>query len=316
MPLPSRSALRILVTVLAGGLLLTTFIILACGPSAPAGQEATPAPEPTATLPWLGTPPTESELATLEALPTATPYPADYVKPTEAPYVPPLTDAEISATFAAEMATEAAEQPRGVAAPANTPTPTPTPLPLTEQVTQFAREKQGEYDVVARVRAGASRVVTIPDGIVWPHNQEPHFEGVPGYDKLVRTKITAIAVYYGTLPDGYELISYPGIPNGALDPGLEYVLFVGKDFVKDSEYPKDIPGKFRYNQSQIKAIGGEGGVILGHQVWVVDNGKALPLSVGYIIDGPAGSDLSAAKAGGESLPLAELRAAIRKGLPE
>lgn len=170
-PRPARrNSWRILLTALAGALTLLAVIALACGPAAPGRQNA-PETEPTATIPWLGTPPTESELATLEALPTATPYPPGYVKPTEGPYVPPLTDAEVSATFTAELATEAAEQPRGAAAPAHTPTPTPTPLPLTEQVTQFARNKK--YDVVAHVRAGSSRNLSLPAKFEWPWNTKP-----------------------------------------------------------------------------------------------------------------------------------------------
>ena len=82
----------------------------------------------------------------MEALLTPTPYPPGCVKPTEPPYVPPLTDAEVSATFTAELATEAARQPQGVAAPANIPPPTPTALPLTEQVTQFARHRGLDLD--------------------------------------------------------------------------------------------------------------------------------------------------------------------------
>ena len=314
MPLPSRSSLRILVTVLAGGLLLTTFILLACGPSTPARQEATPTLEPTATAPWLGTPPTESELATLEALPTATPYPADYVKPTEAPYVPPLTDAEVSATFAAEMATEAAEQPRGVAAPANTPTPTPTPLPLNEQVTQFARE--GRYDVVAHVRAGASQNLSIPANFKWPDNAKP-------WDDLTRTKITAITVYYGTLADPYDLLTPQWLPWTAPSTGQEYILFINKTFAGE----KDIeclgtsvpglraPGQRCFTQQQLDAMGGPGGLYIGQQAWIVDSSKTWRIPDDMSPPFPLDFDLTKeARAKGEILSLSELEAAIRRGL--
>ncbi len=94
---------------------------------------------------------------------------------------------------------------------------------MTEQVTQYARDMQGSYDAVAHVKAGAIRAVEIPDSVSWPHNEEPILKGVPGYDSLVRTTLTAITIYYGTLPQGYELVAYPGIANGALDTGEEYV---------------------------------------------------------------------------------------------
>ena len=81
MPLPSRHARLVLATTLAGALILLTVIVLACGPAAPGAQNA-PETEPTATIPRFGTPPTESDLVTLEALPTPTPYPPGYVKPT------------------------------------------------------------------------------------------------------------------------------------------------------------------------------------------------------------------------------------------
>lgn len=314
MALPSRHALRVLATTLAGALTLLAVTVLACGPAAP-GEQNVPAAEPTATIPWLGTPPTESELATLEALPTATPYPPGYVKPTEPPYVPPLTDAEVSATFTAELATEAAEQPRGVAAPPDTPPPTPTPLPLTEQVTQFAHEMRGKYDVVARVRAGASRVVAIPDGVVWPNNTKPW-----GEEKLVRTPISAITTYYGALPAGYELVTPGSVPNATLESGQEYVLFIRKAFADQSDKHScsgtPVPGHQCYNQAQLAAMGGGGGFFFGAQFWIVSEDRAWQIPSEHIRSRSASSDLAAAKAGGETLPLSDLEVAIQAGLPE
>ncbi len=299
-------------------------LVLACGPSAPAGQDASPspettaAPEPTPTILWLNsTPPSESELATSAARPTMTPFPPGYVRPTHIPTVPPLSDAELSATLAAEIATEEAQRPpESAPAQAVDPTLPPTlPPPLTEQVTQYARDMQGSYDAVAHVKAGAIRAVEIPDSVSWPHNEEPILKGVPGYDSLVRTTLTAITIYYGTLPQGYELVSYPGADNGALDTGEEYVFFISKDFVRASEYSPR-PGRLLYNQTQLEAMGGAGGGKFALQSWAVEGNQAWRIPVEHFANGPAGSDLAAAKAGGESLSLSELAAAIRAGLPE
>ncbi len=299
--------------VLALGPIALVMLAIACAPAAPGSQDGNPTPTPTI---WIIDDTSPSELATAMAQPTATSFPPGYVRPTDVPYTPPLTVEEIGATLVASMATEAAQQPRGAAAVATTPSPTPTPS-LTEQVTQFAREMQGRYDMVARVRAGANRTVSVPDDVTWPHNQEPHFEGLPGYDSLVRTTVTAVTVYYGTLPQGYELVSYPGIPNGALDTGQEYVLFISKTYASENRCSDArIPGQRCYNQTQLDAIGGEGGLLFGRQAWVVDGDRVWRIPVEHLTKGPTGSDLAAAKAGGESLSLSDLETAIRQGLPE
>ena len=298
--------------VLALGLNALVMLAIACAPAAPGGQDGNPTPTPTI---WIIDDTSPSELATAMAQPTATSFPPGYVRPTDVPYTPPLTDVEIGATLAASMATEAAQQARGAAAVAPTPSPTPTPS-LTEQVTQFAREMQSRYDMVARVRAGASRRVSVPDGVTWPHNQEPIFKGVPGYDSLVRTTVTAVTVYYGTLPSGYELVSHPGGPNATLDTDQEYVLFISKTFVRASEYPEAPHDKFLYNQTQLDAIGGEGGGKFARQAWIVDGDRAWQIPVAHFSEGPTGSDLAAARAGGASLSLSDLEAAIRAGLPQ
>lgn len=208
----TRSTLRLLALTLAVGLIVLALAVAACGPSAPdeqAGGAAEAKPTPTY---WIIGDASPSELATALAT-TSTPDPPGYVPPT--PYPTPPSVAGIGATLAASMAREAAQQSdlaSEASGPAPTPSPTPSP-PLTEQVTQFARDMQGRYNVVARVRAIASRAVSIPDGVAWPHNQEPHFEKLSGYDSLVQTTVTAVTVYYGILPSGYELVSYPGIPN-------------------------------------------------------------------------------------------------------
>ena len=182
---------------------------------------------PTPTI-WIIGDASPSELATAMAAPSATALPDDFVWPT-AP--PPLTVADVGATLAANIATAQAQQAREAAAetPTPEPTPTPTPLPLTEQVTQFAREMQGRYSVVARVKAEASRTVYIPDNLAWPHNTKPW-----GEDSVTRTPVTVVTTYYGIMPAGYELVTPPSAPNAAPEAGQEYVLFIRNFFASEN----------------------------------------------------------------------------------
>ena len=98
--------------------------------------------------------------------------------------------------------------------------------------------------------------------------------------------------------------------------GQEYVLFISKTFVRASEYPDAPHDKFLYNQTQLNAIGGEGGTKFALQSWIVDGERAWRIPVEHFSEGATRSDIAAAKAGGESLSLSELENAIRQGLPE
>ena len=271
---------------------------------------------PTPTI-WIIDDTTPSELATAMAAPTATPYPPGYIYPTDPPYIPPLTNAQIGATLAANIATAQAQQASEAAAetPTPEPTPTPTPLPLTEQVTQFAREMQGRYSVVARVKAEASRNVSIPDNLAWPHNTTPW-----GEDSVTRTPVTVVTTYYGVMPDSYELVTPPSAPNAAPEAGQEYVFFIRNFFVSENSAECSgarVPGgPICYNKAQIDAMGGPGGFQFGAQFWILDGEQAWRIPREHLIIGPAGSDLSAAKAGGDTLSLSDLEAAIRRGITE
>ena len=185
-----RHALKLAFLTAALGLVALCLVVLAC---APAGQNRAPASEGEATLTptptiWILDDTSPSELATAMAAPSATALPDDFVWPT-AP--PPLTIEDVGATLAANIATAQAQQASEAAAetPTPEPTPTPTPLPLTEQVTQFARDMQGRYDIVARVRAGDTRHIKVSRSVAWPPYQEPVFSN---WDGLMRTPITAV----------------------------------------------------------------------------------------------------------------------------
>ena len=290
-------------------------IALACGPAAtPATtNQASPA-TPTATIWWLGDTPSPSEFATLEAMPTPTPYPPGYVKPTDPPHSPPLTDAEIRATLGASIATEEAQWPSRASAETPTPEPTPTPVPLTTQVTQFARN--GGYDIVARVRAGASHKVSVPHDI-WTAATVPL---AANWDGLVRTSITKVTAYRGALASDYKLISPPHLPNVPLDIGAEYIIFIKTSFAKaaddgvcSSQRPVASTA-LCYNQAQLNAVGGVGGWYDGRQTWIIDGALARRIPRPHFLSRQPISDLSAARAGGDSLTLSDLEAAIRQGL--
>ena len=274
-------------------------------------SEATSTPTPTI---WIIDDTTPSELATAMAAPSATALPDDFVWPT-AP--PPLTIEDVGATLAANIATAQAQQASGAAAetPTPEPTPTPTPLPLAEQVTQFAREMQGRYSVVARIKAEASRMVSIPDNLAYPHNTKPW-----GEDSVTRTPVTVVTTYYGVMPAGYELVTPPSAPNAAPDAGQEYVLFIRNFFASENSAECSgarVPGgPICYNKAQIDAMGGPGGFQFGAQLWILDGEQAWRIPREHLRIGPAGSDLSAAKAGGDTLPLSDLEAAIRRGITE
>ena len=116
-----QNALKYTLLTAAAGLIVVCWLALvgACGPSASSAvlggePEATPTP----TIWWLGDTPSPSELATLDAIPTATPYPPGYIDPTDPPYPPPLTNAQIGATLVAKIATAPAPPAPPPAAPA------------------------------------------------------------------------------------------------------------------------------------------------------------------------------------------------------
>ena len=306
-PRPSN-IVRWLALTLALGLTALALVVLACGPSAPAGQagtamETTSTPTPTY---WIIGDASPSELATAMAT-TSTPYPPGYVPPT--PHPTALTNEEIGATLVASMTREAAQYAQA-SSPTATPAPTPTAVPLTEQVTRFAREER--YDVIAHIRAGASRNVTVPPDVEWPRNHGT-------FPALTRTLVTPVTTYYGTLPTGYELIVPQGITWAVLDDGQEYVLFISKIYASASTCSEGRdPGQRCLNQEQLDAVGGPGGLYIGQQAWIVDGDQTWRIPDDSIDPPfPENLDLTVeARSGGEGLPLTELERAIRSGLPK
>ena len=214
--------------------------------------------------------------------------------------------------MAARMTRAAAERNSGASGAADTPmsTPTSTPLSLTEQVTQFARNEL--YDVVAHVRAGSNRNVKVPADVEWPDNQGT-------FSALTRTQVTPVTTYYGTLPEGYEIITPQGITWTVLDEGQEYVLFIVKSYASESKCSEGrAPGQRCLNQVQLEAVGGPGGLYIGSQAWIVDGNLAWRIPDNILPPLPADLNLTveARSSVRRSLPLSELETAIRTGLPK
>ena len=266
--------------VFAALLLTLAALGLACGPVAPAGQDATEPETPTAT--------TAAVQPTEPPTPTATLYPPGYIKPTDLPTTTPFPTLPDPPT------------PEPTVFVPHSPGPT-----LAEQVTQFAEDEAGNYDAVARVRIVSSGQVTIPDGIQWPPMREPTFSDT----NLWRTRVNVVNTYYGTLSNQYDFVTLDSLSNAALDVGQEYIVFIYEYFVGENEYQGE-GGRSHYNKKQLDAMGGRGGIFLGRQLWILDGDTAWRIPVEHIVEGPPGSDLTAAKTAGESLPVTELEVAI------
>ena len=174
------------------------------------------------------------------------------------------------------------------------------------KLTTRPREKEWKYDAIARVRAVSHRNVTVPRGIEWPPNESPFY----GSHTFIRTSMRVIETYRGVLlPDNYEIVSFSTWENTKLDIDRDYILFVRKQYVAKEEYPDDVT-RHRFNKEQLDAFGGTGGILLGVQVWIVDENTAWRVPIEHFRDTVPGSNWEAAKAGGENLPVAELEAAI------
>lgn len=314
--IPDRTITRrAVMTAVVLTLIILSVAALACGPAAPARESSTDADSASATptLRWLNTPPSPSELATLEAMPTHTPYPPGYIKPTDPSA---LTDEEVRATRTAWITGNAAQQGQhggavSGAAEAATNTPVPTQVPLTDQVTEFVCDEH--YDAIAYVRAGVSRTVTVPADVEWPSNAKPL-----GGDNLVRTPVAVVVAYHGELPMGYELVTPQFAPNAALNAGREYILFISKTYANENN-PSECsntraPGVSCYSQVQIDAMGGPGGIYHGAQFWVVDGNQAWRMPAAQLRARHASAHLEAGRSAQERLTLDELEAAIRAGL--
>ena len=305
------NALRLALLGFAVGALILTAIALACGPAAPGGQSgggATPTPAaedgshatPTPTYTTGGTA-SASELATLRAIPTATPYPPGYVKPTDLPTYTPIPSVP---TLKAQMEREQAElwtrEAQTGAADAGGENPDQDWI-LQTVVEHIAR---GEYDAIAKVRIGSIRNVRIPGDGIDPSSRK--------FD-VIRHTVEVITTYRGSLPAQFDVVSYAIESTSALDIGQEYILAVSKFWILESEYSPSEPWRDPFTTEALDAAGGEAYSYNRRLTWVVESETAYKVPMPYF-DGKTPeytSHLEATRNGAFNLPLPTLEAVLR-----
>ena len=299
-----QTALKYTLLTAAAGLIIACWLALAgaCGPAAPPASTSAPAPTPTPTVRWLGDTPSPSELATLEAIPTATPYPPGYIKPTDRPtYTPqpsaPTVVAQMQ-TAEAQMQTIEARTRPAVSGSAAGASEDGDAEALWQIATHIARR---EYEAIVKVRVVSTRLVPVPDIAA-----EPPWTG----ENAHRDTVEVITTYRGSISKRFDLISHS--ENEALDVGREYILSVYKYWVLESEYPPDYE-IFPFTPETLKAAGGRAYAYDLSMIWVIDGGLAMYVPSSYTIWGRGGysSHLEAARDSSINLPLPTIEAAIR-----
>ena len=289
------------------GLIIACWLALAgaCGPATPPASTSPPTPTPT--VRWLGDTPSPSELATLNAIPTATPYPPGYVKPTDLPtYTPepplPTLQAQIRAEESALQTMEA----KSVSAAANAAGVAGAEDSATSEALDLVVKymARGEYDAIARIRVRSSRNVRVPD-----IGSDPSSELVDAR----RDTVSVITTYQGTLPAEFDIVSYAVWSHDALDSGQEYILGVYRFWIPEDNYSSNEPWRAPFNQAVLDAAGGEAYAHTPRLLWVVESQIARMVLTAHAIWGRNySSHLEAARDGGLSLPVSSLEAALRR----
>ena len=189
--------------------------------------------------------------------------------------------------------------------------------PLDAQVTEYTREyKDRRYEAIVRAVVDSHRVVEPNLEIDWPDEpyNPPYMEWNEGeYLPWLRTKLDIKKTYYGNLPQGYELLAPEFAVNQALEVDKEYIIYIGRLHVSDTEFP-DRTDVRHYNEEQLNALGGPGGHALMGRTWIIEGGTAWRITRDYVLSDDARTGLVAAKDNGESLSVAALEAAINAGL--
>ena len=312
-----RDALKFAYLTTALGLIVLCLVVLACAPAAPSGQASGQA-EPdaptiataTPTLRWLGDTPSPSQLATWEAIPTSTPYPPGYVRPTRLPtYTPvpprPTQLAQLLAiesalqTREAQMQTvEARTRPAvsGGAAGAAAATGGNSAEALGQIAAHMAL---GEYYAIVKVRVIGTRVVPVPDIAADPQIGE----------SARRDTVEVITTYRGSISKRFDIVTH--YENEALDVGREYILSVYKYWVLESEYPPGYKG-LPFTPETLKAAGGKAYTYAVGMIWIIDSGVAMYVPGYYTVlgQGDYSSHLEAGRDSSIRLPLPTMEAAI------
>ena len=290
-----------LMTVMAMALVA---VLAACGPAAPApaNDSAGIVAPPTQGVPQDAPqdPPPHVELGVVFDAPANTPWPTLVPEPPGA-----------AEEFARNRAAFEAQAIAGQA-----PDP-PSAAEVTQQASDFSQGYPNDGAIV-RAEVTAHRVVEPNLDVTWPDRDfsPPYFFKLGSdveYAAWRRSKLKINESYYNTLPQGYELIAPEFAPNEALEVGKEYILYVVRYHVAEDELP-DVNKIQRFNEEQLTALGGSGGLAWLDTNWVIDGDTAWRITRDYVTDLTFTPTLEAAKANGESLPLADLEAAIRAGV--
>ena len=261
----------------------------------------------TPTVRWLGDTPSPSELATLEAIPTATPYPPGYIKPTDIPTFTPQPSAPTIVarlqTAEAQMQTVEARTRPAVSGGAAGAAPAATGDGSREALGQIAGHiALGEYEAIVKVRVISTRLVPVPDIAA-----DPPWTG----ENARRDTVEVITTYRGSISEWFDIVTH--FENQTLEVGHEYILSVYKYWVLESEYP---PGYlvFPFTEETLKAAGGKAyGYDVG-MIWIIDGGLAMYVPSTYTVSGRGGygSHLEAGRGSRINLPLPTIEAAIRR----
>ncbi len=199
-------------------------------------------------------------------------------------------------------------QPATVSAQA-APTPTPTlPQRVSEQLRAYA--DGSKYDAVARLRVLSNTDYRIQyESVEWPDKHPLH----PVFFDWRRSRVQVVETYHGTLPNQFDMVNdvYPENPNQSLETGQEYVLFVEKRWLLDTEHPGD-ERRRHYNQEQLDALGGPGYVYNAYLTLIIDGSVARIVPLEHLHNGPEDvPHVEAARQANESITLADLETLIR-----
>ena len=305
-----RNALKLALLATGLGVIALWLMAVACGPAAPAGQglaSGTSAPTlaATPTLRWLGDTPSPSQLATWEAIPTSTPYPPGYIKPTD---IPTFTPQPSAPTIVARLQTAEAQmqtveaRTRPAASGAGSAEVSATEAALDSVAKHIAI---GEYDAIARVRVLSSRDVKVAESGTDPS---------ANLLKARRFTVAVVTTYRGTLPAQFGVVSFEMRSTDDLDAGGEYILGVYKFLIPESEYTASEPWRAAFSPEALAAAGGEAYSYNARMAWIIDGQTARRVPPKYFHGGMPGygSHLEAARISWAfALPLPTIEAAFR-----
>ena len=266
----------------------------------------------TPTVRWLGDTPSPSELATLEAIPTATPYPPGYVKPTDLPtYTPtPPYPTLLAQMWAEEYALQTREAQMQTVGARTRPAVSggaggaggSSRDGSAEALAQIAAHMAlGEYYAIVKVRVIGTRVVPVPDIAADPQIGE----------SARRDTVEVITTYRGSISKRFDIVTH--YENEALEVGREYILSVYRYWVLESEYPPGDKG-LPFTPETLKAAGGKAYTYDVGMVWIIDSGLAMYVPSSYTVwgQGDYSNHLEAGRGNSIRLPLPTIEAAIRR----